>query len=80
MMFDTFHWVGVNSKYMLAEYRTIISSSLLSGKFLSAIGRNPSGPGDFLLKNSLKTNFRSFLFSQQGAFLRILFVVSVLSL
>ena len=80
MMFDSFHWVGVNSKYILAEYKTIISSSLLSGKFLSAIGRSPSGPGDFLLRNRLKTNFRSFLLSQYGAFLRILFVVSLLSL
>ena len=79
-MFDSFHLVGVNSKYMLAEYITIISSSLFSGRCLKVIGLRPSGPGDFLFVKWLKTSLSSDLLSQCGAFNNMLFVVSVLSL
>ena len=55
-MLDSFQQVGVNSSKRVALYKNISSSSFLSLSCLSTVGLSPSGPGDFLFLNSLKTS------------------------
>ena len=53
---DFFHFVGVNDSSSEALYMNISSCILFSGICFSTNGLSPSGPGDFLLLNILKTS------------------------